>query len=231
MLKIKTFKAVDNRDTSLKFAQGHSDVLKSYGIPKVTSSDPKWIDNPDVYVITVDSEDGTEVYGGARLEILNQDVLLPIEEAVGHMDNKVYDLVRKFDVGKTGELCGLWNAKSMSGSGLSHILVRVGVAKAGIALAKQLNLDSLFALCAPWTVKMFSETGYKIETSVGNEGTLPYPKEDLLATVMIHDNLDTLDKASTFAKERIHNLRIEPIQFGEEESPNGRLTIEYNLLY
>ncbi len=230
MLKIKTFRAIDDIESSLRFAKGHSDVLKEYGIVKIASADTQWIYNPDVYVILVESQDGQEIYGGAKIHILSEEYFLPLEEAIYELDTSIFNITRKYPFGKTGELCGLWNARKMSGSGLSSILVRAAVAKSGITLAHKLNLDSLFALCAPWTVKMFTDTGYSVEERVGNKGTFSYPKDDLIATVMIIEDIHNLNLATEFNKSRIYKLRLDPIQTSDEDSPNGKLSIEYNLL-
>lgn len=230
-LKIKTFRAVDDKESSLRFAKGHSNVLEGYGIPKIASSDIQWVENPNVHVLLVESLDGTEVYGGAKIHTNSHEYLLPLEEAVGEIDPKIHELIEKFPPGKTGELCGLWNSRKMSGSGLSSILVRAAVAKSGIVLAHQLKLDSLFALCAPWTIKMFEDSGYRIEETIGYKGTFLYPKDDLVATVMVIEDLYNLNSATEFNKNRIYKLRLDPIQISDEDSPKGKLSIEYNLLF
>ena len=43
---------------------------------------------------------------------------------------------------------------------------------------------------------MAESVGYHRETSIGNDGTFYYPKMDLVATSMDHENIGTLDTAN-----------------------------------
>ena len=107
------------------------------------------------------SEDESEVYGGERVHIANPEYPLPIEAAVGMVEPNIYPLIKSYvDMGMTGELCGLWNSKSIAGKGVSVLLTKIGVAIANI-----LKMDSLFVLCAPYTVSMCQNAGFEIETS------------------------------------------------------------------
>ena len=214
----------------MRFAEGHTNVLKSYGIKKVTSSNTEWFNDPGVYVIMVESLTGDEIYGGARLHVKGAEYMLPIEEAIGELDAKIFDLIGKHKENKTGELCGLWNTKGMSGSGLSIILIRVGIAKAGIYLAEKLNLKSLHTLAAPWTLKMVESVGFKKEENIGDKGTFPYPRPDLLATVFVIKDVSTLKSADQKERKNILDLRNNPKQTKLEDGPKGQIEVEYDLL-
>src|SRR6266404_6491527 len=148
-LKIRIYKAIDNLTACKRFAHEHENVLLSYGIIKVTSSNTNWFYDPDVFIVMVESIDGDKLYGGARLHIKNQEFHLPIENAISILDTRIHKLINDNVVYKTGELCGLWNTKSMTGNGLSAMLIRTGVAKAGIFMAEKYNLRSLYTLSAP----------------------------------------------------------------------------------
>jgi len=229
-IKIRIYKATNNREACVRFAEGHANVLKSYGIKKVTSSGTLWFDDPGVYVIMVESLSGDDIYGGARLHVKNEKHLLPIEEALGKLDARIFDLIKWEKEHKTGEICGLWNTKGMSGSGLSIILTRVGVAEAGILFAKDLELRSIYILCAPWTVSMAKNTGFEIEKSIGNEGTFVYPRPDLLATVLTVKDIDTLKNAQVEERKHILDLRENPKQIKIENGPKGEIEVEYDLV-
>lgn len=53
MFSIYAFRAVDRPLECQQFAQGHAEVLTSYGITKLTNLDYSWMDDPNVYVIAV----------------------------------------------------------------------------------------------------------------------------------------------------------------------------------
>src|ERR1700752_3532540 len=144
IVKIRAFKAIDDFESCLKFADGHGQVLSSYGVKKVTSSNTLWFSNPDVYVILVESLEDNKILGGTRIHVANNIQPLPMEEALAPMDKKVNTIVKEFSAFNTGELCGLWTTKETSGKGLSVLLTDAGVAEAGIALAHQLKLKSIF---------------------------------------------------------------------------------------
>lgn len=229
MIKFKAFRAIDNLELSEKFAFGHENVLTSYGITKVTSSNRGWMKNPFVYVVLVTDLEG-EALGGARLHVADADYPLPMEDAIGDIDSDICDLVLNYSEKKSAEICGVWNTRSLSGSGLSVLLLRACLAQSSIVVANQLNLSTLFALCAPWTVKMFANLGYEIETSVGDEGTYPYPKPDLLATVMIMRDPMHLKRAKEMERENIIGLRKKPIQVKEEVGKKDIFLINYDLV-
>lgn len=229
-VKIRVYRAIHNRIACERFNDGHTNVLESYGIKKVTSANTSWFDDEDVFVIMVESLSGDEIYGGARLHLKNKNFSLPIEEAIGEIDPNIYKLIGKYKENKTGELCGLWNSRMMSGSGLSVLLTRVGVAKAGILIANKLELESVYILCAPWTVKMVSNTGFKVEEAIGNKGTFAYPTPSLIATLLVVKDLQTLEFAKLEERKNILDLRMNPKQRKLELSPKGPIEVEYDLI-
>ncbi|MBI2281836.1 MAG: hypothetical protein HYU68_14270, partial [Bacteroidetes bacterium] len=154
---------------------------------------------------------------------------LPLESAISELDPHIHNLINSNVAYKTGELCGLWNTKDMSGNGLSAILIRTGVAKAGIFIAEKYNLKSLYTLSAPWTINMVKKIGFTVEESVGNKGEFAYPKPDLIATVLVLNDIYTLKNAIPQEKKDIFNLRENPIQKRTENGPKGTIEIEYNL--
>lgn len=228
-LKIRIYKAIDNLEACQRFAQEHENVLLSYGIKKVTSSSTNWFYDPDVFIVMVESSSGEHLFGGARLHLKNTAFQLPIESAISELDTNIHQLINSTLEYKTGELCGLWNTKDMSGNGLSAILIRTGVAKAGIFIAEKYNLKSLYTLSAPWTINMVKKIGFTVEESVGNKGEFAYPKPDLIATVLVLNDIETLRNANEVERIDIFSLRENPIQKRTENGPKGAIEIEYNL--
>ncbi|MBX9850351.1 MAG: hypothetical protein K2X86_01175 [Cytophagaceae bacterium] len=223
---IRVFKAVDDLESCQKFVEGHMKVLKIFGITMITSANIEWFVDPNTYVILVESKDRTKVLGGARIQIAGGKKPLPIETAVADMDPSIHEMVKTHAEKGTGELCGLWNSREVAGLGVGSIfLTRVGV-----AISTFFQLHSLFALCAPITVDIGRKAGFVIETSLGINGTFYYPKEDLLATAVVLRNTTTLESAEEFEKERIFDLRKNPLQTTREKGPRGEVDIEYNLI-
>ncbi len=224
MIKFRVFRAIDSMESCQRYVEGHMKVLKIFGITMITSANIEWFLDPNTYVIIVESED-KKVLGGARLQIAHRETDLPIESAVSHLDSRMTELIHHHIPEGTGEICGLWNSREVAGMGVGSIfLTRVGV-----AIADFLNLKTLFALCAPVTVSNAIKAGFEVETSIGNNGTLYYPKDDLLATVVILRDVKNLPTADPMEKEKIFSMRQNPHQIVIENTPKGEVEIEFNL--
>lgn len=230
-LRIRSFRAIDDRLACIKYVEGHEKVLEEYGVPKVTSAKAQWIDNPDVYPIVAESKDGYNVYGGARIQIRNQQQILPVEDALREIEPRFENYIqRELDKGrKVAELCGLWNSKAIAGRGVSWLLTKACVAKAGVTLAQRLKIDTLLVFCSPFTVQMVRNVGFVVETSLGNEGKFEYPKPDMLATLLVCNDLDILQAAQESDRLDVFSLRESPRQIRTEIGPKGHLNIEYQL--
>jgi len=228
-LRVEAFRAISNKEECIKYAEGHENVLASYGIKKITSSNYDWIDDEGVYVFTIKDMEGS-VLGGARIHIAGYLTPLPIQAAIEPIDPSINNLIFEKGVNRVGEVCALWNSKAVAGKGISYVLVRSCIAKCGILLANQLQLDRLLALCAPWTVKMFAGVGYEIYTAIGEEGTYPYPKPDLRATVMIVEDPEGLHHANELDKQKIFDLRKNPVKDALETGPKGEFMLSYDLV-
>ena len=96
-------------------------------------------------------------------------------------------------------------------------------------MSKQIGLDSLFGLCAPYTVKMAQSVGYEIEHGIGNNGTFYYPKLDLVATVLILRDLENLSAADEENKTAIMSLRENLKGVRIEELRNKKIEIHYDI--
>lgn len=225
MLTVRAFRAIDDLDSCMRFAHGHAKVLLDYGVTKVTSSSNDWFYNSAVYVIVAELEETGEIIGGVRVHIADGVTRLPMEDAVYIVDRKVYGLIDQYLENGTAELCGLWNSKITAGWGIgSYVLMR-----AGISLVPQLNLGSLFALCAPHTLKISIEKGFEVETSIGNEGTFIYPKLDLIATSIIIREPVQLPLALPVERDIITELRINPFLTQKDFNYQKKLHIKYHL--
>ena len=223
VVRLRAFRAIDDPEACKLFLEGHAHVLTSIGITKVTSSKNEWTTNPAAFVLIVESLDGKRVYGGSRVHVSGGSQPLPIEEATGALDPSIFKLVWKFAQHGTGELCGLWNSREIAGYGIGSIFL----IRAAVAIAHQIGLQSLFALCAPYTIKPVEACGMELETSIGNQGTFYYPKLDLLATTMILKDVPILSKAHQEDKDAILKIREQPNVVRVEELRKKEITIHY----
>ncbi|QEC67027.1 hypothetical protein FRZ67_06855 [Panacibacter ginsenosidivorans] len=227
-LRIRAFRATDDFETCLKFYEGHKKVLENHGIYKVTSSTAEWIQSSSVFLIVVETLDGSKLYGGARIHAADGSMLLPIEQATSKLDPTILDYVRYYSMNGTGELCGLWNSVEVAGLGIGSLFP----SRAAVVIAEQIGMSSLFSLCSPATVRFNQWIGSRVFTEVGNNGTFYYPKLDLLATAVFLDDVGELSKAHPRERQKMLYLRQNPASSMAETSPfkkNISVNVHYNL--
>lgn len=225
-IKIKAFRAIDDVNTCAKYLEGHIDVLKVFGITMITTANKDWFDDPDTYVIVVQSENEDKVFAGARIQVAKGKYELPIEKALTKFDCNIHNFVKDRMENGIGELCGLWNSREVVGFGIGSLYL----GRIGTAIATHLNLKTLFALCAPITVRNCIKMGYMIETSLGNNGTFYYPKEDLIATVVTLADTSVFKTADAKERDIILNLRNNLMQDTVQVGPRGQnVNINFDL--
>lgn len=227
-IRIRAFRAIDDPTSCQKFIEGHKMVLEHHGIIKVTSSNNEWANNPAVFVIVVETLDGHKLYGGARVHAADGITRLPIEEATGYIDDKIYNIVAECSRNGTGELCGLWNSREVAGLGIGSIFPSI----AAVVIAEQIGLTTMFSLCSPATVRFNQWIGSSVLKTVGNDGTFYYPKIDLLATAVFLSDADTLTHAHPREREKMLQLRKSLRSVSEEKSPfkDVSVIVHYELL-
>lgn len=225
-LKFRAFKAVNEIDTCLNFIEEHRNVLRDYNISNITTNTESWMHNPNVYCVIAQQKEDDKIVGGLRIQLSDKETLLPVELAIGKMDNRIHDIVKKFrDGGGVAELCALWNAKSVAGIGVSRLLVR-----AGIAASNQIEMNTLICICADYTLAMFQQVGFVVDDSLGMDGGFPYPNAAYTARVLGIMNPALLNNASAFDKMRMESLRQEPVQNFKEFGNGREIEIDYNLV-
>ncbi len=225
MFNFKAFRAVDEPEICRMFIEGHANVLKDYGVTKVTSSNNEWKDNPYVFVVTVHDDLTGMVVSGLRIHIAHRDYPLPLEGAISQVDTNISKIVAEYREYGTGEIGGLWNSREVSGYGIGALYL----SRASLVIADQLNVPSLFALCAEYTLKPTLQKGFEIETKIGNKGTFFYPKLDLVATLAVSKDVKGLPLALKEERDFIFDLRQNLQCTREEMTPKGKISITYDL--
>lgn len=224
--RIVAFRAIDKPDLCDKFIEGHRRVLSGIGVHKLTSSRDEWASNRASFVVLVESLDGQKVLGGARLQAADGITRLPLEDATGYMDARVYDLIYDYSLEGVAEVCGLWNSAEVSGMGIGSIFL----IRSALAMSNQIGLKAMFALCSPFTTRIAGNYGFLTEESIGNKGTFYYPKLDLLATLTVQKDAEGLSNASDLEKDRIMDLRKTPLQLTMELARRKIVEIDYSLM-
>ena len=220
---IRAFKATEDPETCLKFIEGHKRLLElHFGIAKITSSETAWMHHDNTVVIVAESKDREKIYGGARVQVADGKLQLPIETAISKYDPRIHELAYN----GTSEICGLWNSIEVAGFGIGSIFM----ARVGVVVAMQLNVEKIFFLCAPVTVRIGKRIGGLIETSLGDKGNFFYPKDDFVATAMVINDSKTLVNADEKERKKIFELFENPEQSRiTETGPKGELLVDYLL--
>jgi hypothetical protein len=225
MFTFNAFRAIDEPETCRQFIEGHINVLKDYGVTKVTSSNNEWMHNPYVFVVTVHEDSTGNLVSGLRVHISNEAYPLPLEGAITQVDSNICQLVSKYREAGTGEIGGLWNSRAISGFGIGALFL----SRTSLVIANQLNVTSLFALCAEYTLKPTLQKGFEIEEQIGNKGTFFYPKLDLVATLAVVKDVRNLPLALEEERDYIFKLRENLQCERTEQTPKGPIKIKYNL--
>jgi hypothetical protein len=224
MVKFRAFHAPSDPETCRKYIEGHVKVLKDYGITNITSNNNEWVNWDFVYGIVAEDHEGN-LLGGIRAQLAHESQMLPVEKAIGKIDPNIHQIVKSYINEGVGELCALWNAKSVAGMGLSIMLTR-----AGISIVNQIACKTLMGICADYTMGMFQRVGFVVDDSLGNKGEFVYPNENYIARVLGILNAKDLSTAQAYDRERMLSLRNNPNQIFSEISPKGNsIEIDYSL--
>jgi hypothetical protein len=224
-INIRVIQATAEPSTTAAYIEGHRKVLEAYGVTKVTSANTDWKDDPSTFLIIAESEDTGRIHGGGRIQIKTRGIRMPLEDAIAILDTKIYQYTDDIGYNNVAEYCGLWNSKEIAGYGVgSIILVQIGVAVSAL-----LGIEKLMALCSPATLANSQRVGFEIIREIGNNGTLYYPKEDLVATALAIHDLHGLPAAEALARKEILELRSNPMAEVEKTGPKGTMHLTYDL--
>jgi hypothetical protein len=227
MIRIRAFRAPDDQETCKKFIAGHRHILEVYyGIIKITSDSTEWTKDPFCIVIVAEDAESGRVYGGARIQLAGGMHKLPLEYAIMKYDKNVTVEINNSQLeGGTGEICGLWNSKEIAGMGIGSRILSM----TAVGIGDQLNIKSIYALCAPGTLKITHRMGFSIVKTLGNEGTFFYPKDNFVATVMKLNDIYDLSLAAEDERQRILFYRNNINGTSTETGPKGTYDVIFDL--
>lgn len=223
-LKFSVFRAIDNPILCEEYANGHLNLLREYGVTSITSSNRVWAKNPGTYIVLARDMDSNELVGGIRIQRYSKEYPLPVQLAIGEEAPEINDRIEvHHERFGSGEMCGLWNSKVVAKMGVSWMLTR-----ASVVICEQVGVNSLWGICANYTLRMFENVGYRIVHDVGDEGKFPYPTADYVSHPVWMDT-STLVTASEEAREEIRDLRETLKQKKTFEGTDFVITTDYNL--
>jgi hypothetical protein len=216
------FWANDDLKLCEEFSVGHQKVLKEYGYEHLKSNNRQWHGKRNTYVII--AKIGEKAVGGLRFQIKTNDILLPLEEAILPLDEKVKDYMDSIADLKPYEICGLWNSKLVGGRKLSCFLSRLGVVLAPF-------FDWKISLCfmAAYTFRIPRRLGYNLVNEIGEDGYFNYPTKEFQAGVWAHASIVELGTCVDTEKERVLSLREDRFQTYKEINTGDGIIIKYNL--
>lgn len=228
---VKAFWAKENPELCEKYALGHEKVLKDLGIPIISSADRSWFDNPDVVAIIAIDENTGQAIGGARIQFYNKEFMVPMVHALIKKEPQIVDYAKALaETGSTAEICGLWNALDMRGTGLSAILTKACIAKAGVALARYLGIDNILVFCASYTKRLLDPYGFEVVTSLGDNGRFFYPTSDYISYVTVRTDAKSLNNIDPGKVGDIKTLRQElVVSLKETGTSKGEFSVKYDL--
>ncbi|MCB0732991.1 MAG: hypothetical protein H6608_06105 [Flavobacteriales bacterium] len=216
------FRAIDHPQLSEQYVHGHRDVLLTFGIKSVASSNPSWTTNPGSHCL-VAIQDGI-IYGGIRIDILSQEYPLPLQDGVGHLDPNINIELQKRMKEGIGEQCGLWNSHKIKGFGISWILVNTS-----IAVLPTLGVAHLYGLASDYSMFLFRPAGFRIQTRFGSNGDFVYPTNDYIARVVTIEDVEQLSDTAENERSFIKTLRTNLNQMMELKVTNVQLSLNFNL--
>jgi hypothetical protein len=77
---------------------------------------------------------------------------------------------------------------------------------------------------------MCQDSGFEIETSIGNNGTFYYPKLDLIATSLMVKDITNLPSAAPEFREQIFGFMQKPMNSMVHITPQGKkIDIQYSI--
>lgn len=93
----------------------------------------------------------------------------------------------------------------------------------------EIGLTNFFCFAAPYTEKMIKTNGLIEVNGVGDNGRLPYPTPEFISVVLKNPDIQRMEYADKFNRERAFQLMKDPVHTFYEESPRGSVEVHYDL--
>ncbi len=222
-ISIRSFKAIDDLESCMRFREGHLGVLEAFGF-KLTSSTEEWMFDPGTHVIIIESVDRKITYGGSRLQLLGSKLELPIQSAVGEDVPDLNEFL-KSRKGPVAELCGLWNSVAVAGLGIGSVYS----IRSAIALGGLLGYGEMIALCSAFTYRISHKYGFRLVETLGEGGKIFYAGANQYAHITHQPNIIEMTDSDEIERIKISEIRSNPILKIDEIIGDGLTSINYQI--
>jgi len=222
-ISIRSFRAIDDLDSCMRFREGHLGVLEAFGF-KLTSSTEEWMFDPGTHVVIIESLDRKITYGGSRVQLHGSKLELPIQSAVGEDISNLDDYLNS-RMGPIAELCGLWNSVAVAGLGIGSVYS----IRSAIALGNLLGYNEMIALCSAFTYRISHKYGFRLVESLGEGGKIFYEGANQYAHITHQQNLIDLPDSDEFEKLKIQEIITSPNSKVDEIIGDGLTSIHYQI--
>jgi hypothetical protein len=201
---IRVFKASDDIPACYRYVEHHQKILNVSSAANITSNAADWMYSDNTFLLLIFSRNGSELYGGGRIQLKDRKSFLPVERALKDYQENVVSEISLPDH-QVAELCGVWFKfnKSAAGYGLSCLQI----IRCAVAIASDLGIDRLLAFCSPHTFPLVLKTGGQVIVNLGYHGQFYYPNREVISTLLVYNDLVNLSYASEAERDLINGLR------------------------
>lgn len=222
-LNIVAFRTARENDLTQQFIREHLRVLEDIGLAPMFKPNLDWVNDPESTMV-VAIHDTMGMVGGLRIQHHTTDLPMAIETAVTKLDKRFNEMIAPYKMAGTAELCGLWVAHRYVGNGLHKLLI-----PAGVAVASQLPITSLFTFAAEYMLQVTLDVGFSKIREVGREGELNYPIPSIRSYPLLIDDLFVLSNSLLKNRHQILSLRLRPFQESLVDPKNKAFLIRFAL--
>jgi hypothetical protein len=217
-------RATDNYSLCENFVRGHRQLLAVNDVD-LGPIDNSWFNSPDVYLLVVRRAGESEILGGAKLVVFDNDANLPLLKLLNEDYPELTDYLKEYNENGLIEISGLWNSRSVAGLGLgSEQLIRTSIAICGL-----LNIATIVTFCSPFVTRFAELYGFTPLSKFGQNGSIPFPDNRWMSTINILSDPHVMSKADDTEKQIIFELRNQPNQTRNFNNRGKELTIKFEL--
>lgn len=200
-IRIRAFRAVDDRESCIRYVYEHSRLLEEIGVSNALLHDDRWCTD-DRTVMVLAEHETLGIVGGLRLQQPAPERRLPVHIALGTHHHGIDELVENARPGMA-ELCGLWNARRFAGRGVPWIMTSVAV-----AAAPRAGVHQILCLAADYTMKYPLMNGFRVVSHVGRNGGFSYPIPGYTAYLLCHPDTSAMVAGDSTHFRRLNDLHM-----------------------
>ena len=223
-LKLIAFRASEDKALAKRCIRAHLKELKSIGVKNIASSNPDWINDPDVIVFCLISLETNAPVAGMKLDIWNKNKSLPIIDSLCNQAFDMKKIVQDHSSENIAEFCGLWVSEEVSIAGISKVITR-----SAISVLPSLGIGKSIAFSSQYTIKTLCSLGFQNYSEIGDEGKFTYPTKDFESYVALLHDTESLTGSDSNEKKLVRELRNNPMLIRLENEKGKNTLIQYDL--